>query len=65
MTPEEIKSSISKLEREEFWELVKWFEEFQAKVWDKELEEDGVAGRLDFLIEDALRDLKEGHVADL
>lgn len=42
-----------------------WFAEFDAGVWDRQLEEDIAAGRLDQLAEEALEDLPEGRCTDL
>lgn len=61
----EIESAIIKLDHDSVWELAKWFEEFQAELWDKEIEQDIAAGRLDALADEALRDLDEGRVTDL
>ncbi|TAH51561.1 MAG: hypothetical protein EYC68_09325 [Chloroflexota bacterium] len=65
MNVKEIESAIAELDQEAVWELAKWFEEFQAELWDKEIEEDILAGRLDALADEALRDLDEGRVTDL
>jgi hypothetical protein len=48
----EIESAIAQLPPTELAELAKWFEEFQAQVWDEQLERDVKAGRLDGLIEE-------------
>ena len=40
-------------------------DEKDAEVWDRQLEEDVRAGRLDALAEEALRDLREGCCTDL
>lgn len=65
MSAKEIELAITKLPDDEMWSLAKWFEEFQAARWDKEIEEDIAAGRLDALAEEALRDLDEGRCTDL
>lgn len=53
MKLEEIKAAIAKLGYDEFWEFAKWFNEYQNDLWDKEIEEDGAAGRLDALADKA------------
>jgi len=42
-----------------------WFADFDAESWDRQLEDDVAAGRLDGLAEEALRDLREGRCTDL
>jgi hypothetical protein len=42
-----------------------WFADVDAEAWDRQLEEDVAAGRLDRLAEEALRDLREGRCTDL
>ena len=42
-----------------------WFAEFDAELWDRELERDVAAGRLDALAEEALQALREGRCTDL
>ena len=42
-----------------------WFAEFDATLWDRQLEADVAAGRLDQLAEEALQDLQEGRCSDL
>lgn len=65
MSVKEIETAITKLPDDEIWEFAKWFEEFRAALWDKEIEEDIKAGRLDALADEALRDLDEGRCTDL
>jgi hypothetical protein len=64
-TVKEIESAVSRLSREELSAFRVWFEEFDADAWDRQLEEDVAAGRLDSLAEEALRDLREGRCSDL
>jgi len=44
---EEIEAAISHLAPDELTQLADWFTEFQAKVWDQQLEADVKAGKLD------------------
>ena len=46
----EIEQPIVELSAEEFSRLIEWIEEFKADRWDKQIEEDVAAGRLDHLI---------------
>ncbi|MFN6962258.1 MAG: hypothetical protein ACK4S4_00665 [Pyrinomonadaceae bacterium] len=61
----EIESAVRQLSREELNAFRTWFEEFDADAWDRQLEEDVAAGRLDSLAEEALSDLNEGRCIDL
>lgn len=56
----EIETAVSKLSREELSAFRTWFAAFDAGAWDKQLEQDVSAGRLDGLADEALRDLREG-----
>ncbi|HED04531.1 MAG TPA: hypothetical protein ENI60_07180 [Candidatus Fraserbacteria bacterium] len=61
----EIKDAVRQLEPEDLAAFRVWFAEFDASVWDRQLEEDVAAGRLDQLAEEALQDLREGCCTDL
>ncbi|MEI7868061.1 MAG: hypothetical protein WCI11_09210 [Candidatus Methylumidiphilus sp.] len=65
MKVEELESEVSQLSTQELKRFSQWFEEFKADQWDKQIEEDILAGRLDALGEEALRDLREGRCTDL
>lgn len=62
---QEIESAIQRLSREELSAFRTWFEEFDADAWDRQLEEDANAGRLDALAEEAVQDLREGRTTEL
>ena len=53
MTVKDIEKAITKLPRSQVVELGAWFEEFEAQIWDKQIEKDAKAGRFDALIEQA------------
>ncbi|HEX8649479.1 MAG TPA: hypothetical protein VF708_01465 [Pyrinomonadaceae bacterium] len=61
MDIKEIESAIAQLPPSELAELAKWFEEFQARVWDKQLEQDMKSGRLDTLLKKAEQDFEQGQ----
>jgi hypothetical protein len=50
---DEIKSEIEKLSSEEFTEIFHWLSEKEWERWDKEIEADSRAGKLDFLVREA------------
>lgn len=48
-TVEEIESAIERLKEDEVLRLAKWLEVKLADAWDRRLERDSEAGKLDFL----------------
>ena len=64
-TVKEIESAVSNLSQDQLAAFRAWFLEFDANAWDKQLEADVAAGRLDALAEEALRDSREGRCTDL
>jgi hypothetical protein len=61
----EIETAICKLSRHELSAFRAWFSEYDAAVWDKQIEEDAAAGHLDDLADEAIRDWREGRCRDL
>ncbi len=64
-TVHEIEQAIRGLEPQDLAALRDWFAAFDAEIWDRQLEQDVAAGRLDRFAEEALRDLSEGRCTDL
>ena len=65
MSLEEIKEAVDQLSHEERSHFRQWFLEKDAEAWDREMEEDAKAGRLDFLAEEGLRDFQAGKARKL
>ncbi len=65
MDVKEIESAIAQLPPTKVAELAEWFEEFHAQLWDKQLEEDVKAGRLDSLLREAEHDHDSGRCEKL
>jgi hypothetical protein len=65
MDIKEIESAIAQLRPSDLAELAAWFEEFQAQVWDNQLEQDVKGGRLDALLEQAESDFEQGQCKPL
>ncbi len=61
MTVREIESAIEKLPPNEVSKLSKWLEEFEERVWDKQIERDLQNGNLQNLIEEAEKDYAKGN----
>lgn len=57
--------AVRQLDREELSQFREWFAEFDADAWDRQMEEDAQAGRLDKLAEEALREYHEGRTTEL
>jgi hypothetical protein len=60
MNVKEIKEGIVRLSAEELAELLDWIENYQAQRWDKQIEEDLEAGRLDNLLAEADQEYEAG-----
>ena len=63
-TVDEIARAVRQLSPVELAAFRAWFAEFDAAVWDEQLEHDVAAGRLDTLADEALKDLDNGRCTD-
>ena len=52
-TVKEIENAIVNLPRHELAEFAAWFEEHQAQIWDRQIENDSLSGHFRHLIEQA------------
>jgi len=59
-TVEEIEEALRQLSPEQRAAFRAWYAEFDAEEWDRQLESDAAAGRLDWLVDEAQ---KEQHRA--
>jgi hypothetical protein len=64
-TVQDIENAIRQLSPEDLAVFRAWFAEFDAAVWDRQLEADVAAGRLDQLAEEALQEFRAGRCTDL
>ncbi len=62
---EQIQKSIAALPDKELKELAVWFEELRWQRWDRQIEDDSKAGRLDRLADEALADFGAGRTRPL
>jgi len=62
---EQLEQRIASLSPQEFARLRAWFVEFEARVWDEQIEADPKAGKLDGLISEALADNKAGKAREV
>jgi hypothetical protein len=60
-----IEEQIAELDNVSFSKLRDWFVEFDQSRWDKQIEADSNAGKLDFLINAALAEHQAGKTRDL
>jgi hypothetical protein len=61
----DIEAAVRQLSSEDLAAFREWFAEFDAALWDRQLEGDIASGKLDRLAEEALRDMREGRCTDL
>jgi hypothetical protein len=64
-TLEDIEKAVTQLPADQLAKFRAWFEEFEAARFDRRIERDAKAGRLDKLAEQALADFRAGRARDL
>ena len=64
-TVQEIETAIQKLKPQEIHEVADWLQELREELWDKQIDADAKAGRLDKLAEKALEDFRAGRTKPL
>jgi hypothetical protein len=64
-TVTDIEHALLSLTPAELAKFRQWYAEFDAAQWDRQIEQDVAAGRLDQLADEALRDLRDGRCKDL
>jgi hypothetical protein len=60
-----IEKAVEALPPAELAEFRRWFAEFDAAAWDKQIEQDATGGKLDRLAAEALADYKAGSAREL
>ncbi len=61
----EIEAAIENLPNQDFRRLREWIAERDHEHWDKQLEADVAAGRLDRFAQEAIEDFQAGRFKDL
>ena len=61
----DIQSAIESLSEEEYARLRQWFSERDWAKWDRQIEADSTAGKLDFLVNEALDEKRKGKLKDI
>ena len=65
MSLQELESAVARLSRDELAAFSQWFEEFIADAWDRQIEDDVRAGRLDRAGAKADEDFESGRCKPL
>lgn len=60
---ENIEREVEALSPAELTSFRKWFASFDARAWDRQLEQDAEAGRLDTLADEALKEHQGGNTS--
>jgi hypothetical protein len=60
-----LEQEIKRLTREELVAFREWFQEYDEAEWDRQIEEDALAGKFDKLVEKALADHKAGRTTEI
>jgi hypothetical protein len=55
-----IEKAVEALPRSDLAEFRRWFAEFDAAAWDRQIDEDAASGKLDNLAAEALADFQSG-----
>ncbi|WP_200874872.1 hypothetical protein [Desulfonatronum thiodismutans] len=61
----EIERAIEQLPSDQFSKIHDWIVEKDWQAWDAQIERDSADGKLDFLVDEALRDAKSGETRPL
>ena len=64
-TADEVKQAVLGLSETEYAKVIDWLHELAEEAWDREIEADAKAGRLDFLAAEALEAKRQGTLREL
>ena len=64
-TLEHIESQLQELSGKELREFRRWFQEWDSDSWDRQIEADAQAGKLDELAAEALAEYKSGRATEI
>jgi hypothetical protein len=62
---EELTNEVQRLNRDELAEFRDWFRKYDSDEWDREIEADVLAGRLDKLADEAIAEHKAGRTKEI
>ena len=64
-TVEEIEQAVTQLSNDQLAEFRAWYEQFDAGAWDRQIEADIAAGKLDAVADAAIADHQAGRTKKL
>ena len=64
-TVKDIESAIAQLAPKDVHAVADWLQEYREELWDRQIEADAKAGRLDQLMEEAKQDYQAGRCKPL
>jgi len=65
LTLEQLETAILQLSPDDFNQLLEWFFDLDYQRWDKQLENDIAAGKLDNLAQEAMIDFEAGRYQEI
>ena len=65
MSIEDLEKAVAGLPPDQYAEFRAWFDEFEAARFDRKIERDARAGKLDPLADQAIDDLRKGRAREL
>jgi hypothetical protein len=65
MTIEDLEKAVAKLPPDQLAQFRVWFEEFDAARFDRKIERDAKAGKLDRMADRAVDDFRKGRAREL
>ncbi|MEM8559706.1 MAG: hypothetical protein AAGG50_17940 [Bacteroidota bacterium] len=65
MSVQELEQAVAELSAEDLARFTEWFEDYTADAWDRQIEADALAGRLDALGRQADEDFEAGRATEL
>mgnify|MGYP006927939120 CR=1 FL=1 len=63
LTAESVEKAVEQLSQAELAKFRRWYDQFDADVWDAQIEADAAAGKLDALAAEALAEYQSGQPA--
>ena len=65
MSVVQLEKAVTELSREELRKFRAWFADYDMAKWDKQIERDSAAGKLDHLMEEAMEDYRAGRTTEI
>lgn len=62
---QKLEHAVEHLSKPQLAEFRRWFSEFDADAWDRQIEADAAAGKLDALADEALAEFHSGKAREL